>query len=250
MTDAEEKRLQSLVLAAVGHDRKRAQARRGVINATLYVLRGGIAWQLLAESFLLWRPVFRRFTRLRGERDRESPNHPSVMLARERRGRAASPSATLTDSQSTNTIAAGSRRSRGAGNKAKGRKGGARVDADGRALAPQAHATRMEICDRVGRWLRVPRRRRLFTQLGYVDRAYAGPRAASAIPSGIAVARKAEGQVRFAAQSRFWIVQRFPSHRPTATGALPTTWVTTTAFVRAFQYTASVMLLLCRPARR
>jgi putative transposase len=61
------------------------------------------------------------------------------MLARERVGREASPSAAVIDSRSVKTVEAGGPRSYDVGKKIKGRKRHATVDTGGRGLALQAH---------------------------------------------------------------------------------------------------------------
>jgi putative transposase len=67
--------------------RKRAHPMRDVVNAIYYVLRGGIAWRLMPDSFPPWRTVYRRFARLRDGGTWDSISHHLVLRDRERVGR-------------------------------------------------------------------------------------------------------------------------------------------------------------------
>lgn len=67
------------------------------------MLRGGIAWRLMPDSFPPWRAMYRWFARFRDEGTWETINYHLVMQDRERVDRAASPSAAVIDSQSVMT---------------------------------------------------------------------------------------------------------------------------------------------------
>jgi putative transposase len=134
--------------------RKRAYPMREVVNAMCYVLRGGIAWRLMPDSFPPWRTVYRWFARLRDDGTWETINHHLVMRDRERSGREASPTAAVMDSQSVKTTESGGVRGYDAGTKIKGRKRHALVDTDGRALKLQAHAADIQDRDGAGPLLR------------------------------------------------------------------------------------------------
>ncbi len=47
--------------------RKRAHPMQEIVNGICYVLRGGIPWRLMPESFSPWRTVYRWFARLRDD---------------------------------------------------------------------------------------------------------------------------------------------------------------------------------------
>ena len=76
---------------------------REVVNAICYVLRGGIAWRLMPDSFPPWNTVYRWFAWLRDDGAWETINHHLVMRDRERVGREASPTTVVIDSQSVKT---------------------------------------------------------------------------------------------------------------------------------------------------
>lgn len=93
------------VAAACG--RKRAYPMREIVNAICYVLRGGIAWRLMPDTFPPWRNVYRWFSRLRDDGTWETINHHLVMRDRERVGREASPTAAVMDNLRRHSIAFG-----------------------------------------------------------------------------------------------------------------------------------------------
>ena len=67
LTDAEWAILGPFLPPEAGCGRKRAHAMREVVNAISYVLRGGIAWRLMPDTFPPWGTVYRWFTRLRDD---------------------------------------------------------------------------------------------------------------------------------------------------------------------------------------
>ena len=249
---------------------------REVVNAICYVLRGGIAWRLMPDSFPPWRTVYRWFARLRDDgtsafRAAKSPgetiNHHLVMRDRERTGREASPSAAVIDSQSVKTTESGGVRGGACPRAGKAGPVGwrqedqgpqaarlatsfacAEVDTGGRALKLQAHAANVQDRDGAGPLLRASRPSWPFVQLAYADAGYQGPRVAAASPIRVEIVRKPEGQVGFAVHARRWVVERFfawinRNHR------LAKDVEATIASAEAFLYAASAILLLRRLAR-
>ena len=148
LTDAEWAILSPLLPPPARCGRKRTYAMRELVNAVGYVLRGGIAWRPMPDTFPLWGTVYRWFARLRDDGTWETINHHLVMRDREPAGREASPTAAVMDSQSVKTTESGGVRGYDDGKKIKGRKRHALVDTDGRALKLQAHAA--DIQDRDG----------------------------------------------------------------------------------------------------
>ena len=59
LTDAEWAVLDPFLPPKAGCGRKRAYSMREVVNAMCYVLRGGIAWRLMPDTFPSWRTVYR-----------------------------------------------------------------------------------------------------------------------------------------------------------------------------------------------
>ncbi len=197
LTDAEWASLAPFLPPEARCGRKRAYPMREVSNAICYVLRGGIAWRLMPDTFQPWRTVYRWFARLRDDGTWETINHHLVMQERERVGREASPTAAMIDSHSVKTTESGGLRGYDGGKKIKGRKRHAMVDTDGRALKLQAHAADVQDRDGAGPLLQASRPRWPFVEVAFADAGYQGTRVAAASPIRVEIVRKLEGQVDF-----------------------------------------------------
>jgi len=168
--------LHRLLPAPSACGRKRAWPMREIVNAIFYVLRGGIAWRLLPDSFPPWTTVYGWFARMRDDGIWETLNHHLVMLDREGAGRQASPTAAVIDSQSVKSTESGGVRGYDGGKKIKGRKRHAMVDTDGRALKLQVHAADIQDRDGIGPLVDASRNRWPFVSLCYADAGYQGVR--------------------------------------------------------------------------
>jgi putative transposase len=80
---------------------------REIFNAIFYVMRGGVAWRLLPSDLPPKSTAYRWFAAWRDKGVFEALNHALLMIDRERKRRAASPSACIIDSQSVKTSEAG-----------------------------------------------------------------------------------------------------------------------------------------------
>ena len=81
--------------------------RREIVNAMLYVLRGGIAWRLLPHEFPPWQTVYDSFRQWRIDGTWEQINTALREQLRVKVGRDPEPSGAILDSQSVKTTEKG-----------------------------------------------------------------------------------------------------------------------------------------------
>ena len=103
LTDAQWAAIAELVPQARRGGRPRRSSPREVVNAILYMLRGGQAWRLLPHDFPPWQTVYSYLRRWQAEGVWQRIHHAVLMADRERAGREASPTAAIIDSQSVRT---------------------------------------------------------------------------------------------------------------------------------------------------
>jgi putative transposase len=108
--------------------------RRVVINAILYVLKGGIAWRLLPKNFPPWKTVYHIFHAWSRDCTWAALNDALRTCVRLDQGRKAQPSAAILDSQSVKSDGHGGTVGYDAGKKINGRKRHLLVDTLGLVL--------------------------------------------------------------------------------------------------------------------
>jgi transposase len=165
LTDAEWAILEPLLPPPCACGRKRKWPMRRIVEAILFIMRAGCAWDMLPDGFPPFLTVYRWFARFRDDGTWERINHHLVMQDRERVGRAPSPSAAVIDSQSAKTAEAGGPRGYDAGKKVNGRKRHALVDTDGRLIKLIVHPADIQDRDGGAALLKASRRSFPFVEL-------------------------------------------------------------------------------------
>ena len=134
LTDAEWEILAPLIPSALPGGRPRRQDMRAIVNAMLYVLRGGISWRMLPHDLPKWKTVYDYFWKWRQAGTWEEINRTLRERVRTAAGRQAQPSAAILDSQTVKTTHGGGPRGYDGGKKLSGRKRHLLVDTLGLVL--------------------------------------------------------------------------------------------------------------------
>ncbi len=186
---------------------------RQIVEAMLYLLRGGLPWRMLPPGiFPPATTVQHYFYAWRDAGLWSKINHTLLMLARVELGREASPTAGVIDSQSTKTTESGGPRGYDAGKKIKGRKRHILTDTQGFLVGAVIHAA--DIQDRDGAPDVLASIRHLYPWLRHVfaDGGYAGQKLKTALAKigdwTLQIVKRSDTNKGFEVLPRRWVVER------------------------------------------
>jgi transposase len=212
LTDAEWALLEPLLPPALPGGRPRKWPLRRIVEALLYVLRGGLVWRMLPPCFPPSSTVQRYFYAWRDSGLLQTINHCLLMDVRMAEGREGSPSAGVIDSQSVKTTESGGIRGYDAGKKIKGRKRHILTDTCGYLVHAVVHAA--DIQDRDGAPLVLSAITKSFPWLRHIfaDGGYTGDKLKDALANvgkwTLEIIKRSDTAKGFELLPRRWVVER------------------------------------------
>jgi putative transposase len=213
LTDAEWAVLEPLLPARSGRGRPPRWSYREIVEALLYLLRGGLPWRMLPPGlFAPMTTVQHYFYRWRDSGLWVSINHALVMLARQAMGRDASPTAGVIDSQSVKTTESGGPRGFDAAKKINGRKRHIVTDTQGFLVGAVVHTADVQDRDGAPTVLAAIRHRFPWLRHLFADGGYAGEKLEAALAGNgiwaLEIVRRSDKAEGFQLLPRRWVVER------------------------------------------
>jgi len=226
--------------------------RRWIIDAILYVTKGGVQWRLLPKDFAPWKTVYHVFRKWARDHTWEALNAQLRAHVREQAGKRARPTAAILDSQSVKSDSHGGAVGYDKAKQIKGRKRHLLVDTLGLLLGvcvTPADTTERQgaqlLLGRILPWL-------IWLKLIWVDGGYTGPIFAAWVSNfrpklKVEVIKRSDKVTGFRILPRRWVVERtfgwFMRHR-----RLVRDYETKELHAEAFTYIAMIRIQLRRLA--
>ncbi|RYC27839.1 IS5 family transposase [Ciceribacter ferrooxidans] len=252
LTDAEWASLEPLLPPASHVGRPRKWPLRRIIEAILYLLRGGLPWRMLPPCFPPVSTVRHWFYLWRDNGLWLTLNHTLLMASRQAIDREASPSAGVIDSQSVKATEGGGPRGYDADKKTKRRKRHILTDTEGNLVHAVIHTADIQDRDGAPLVLRGIIRRFPWLRHVFADGGYAGDKLGDALRRmgkwTVEVIKRSDSAKGFEVLPRRWVIERtlaWLNHNR----RLAKDFEQTIASATAWLYIASVQFFIRRIAR-